>query len=751
MSRPENRLARYNTYTAAHVLIMADSMETIEGLMDNPAGFERVSNSPEARYDPQTLFPDSGNKYVILYDGRQDTNFYIQDVEWEVILAPVNNTDSGNKYADTIETTGAMKVIEPLGLDFLEILSTSTAELGVAPNAVIFALKTLFIGYTDDGPEIVDDIRPLSFTIYDLKSKSTSTGTEYDLGFVATTNGTAKLPQISYIANGMSLNIQAGWTLGQALSALQDRLNARYEAYRNDLIQSLGSSSTIDIEEDYKKVKYEINVADVYKASPYIVGEFVSDDRFVDTNDFIIKIPENASVDSAIRKVIETCHQIDEDAADLKEGFTVKIVSSLAPDTENYKVSFFVERYKNVYQVYGEELNPQPGEVLELDYIYTGRNIDILNFDMDIDMGMAFFQTAITTKSDPTEQKETPSVLNFSNTTVANGPEKGSNNANVNTTKTPPSRKSPLFLGMLSSDPVSQNTKNATVKSAYDQLLARQFYLENVSASIEIVGNPQLLNETSPSFRDISTGGTEETTPDTTGANQLFSSPALLKVNVKYPTDKNDLSEFKQFWYDGFYRMRVIKNVFKEGVFTQQIEMNAIPETNKTPEVTATQENNKRATPIYHSGVTGDVTGVGGTDAPEPRVGVDDGQSGASILKKVGVNISGAKPEITSIYDDIVEVWQTRNAGVRPVITSGNDGKHKVGSLHGKNLAIDVRGNNIPLSKAYELRTALAARLGRDYDVLFEEFGIGNPNNHFHIEYDPKGVSQAAEDESGSE
>lgn len=72
-----------------------------------------------------------------------------------------------------------------------------------------------------------------------------------------------------------------------------------------------------------------------------------------------------------------------------------------------------------------------------------------------------------------------------------------------------------------------------------------------------------------------------------------------------------------------------------------------------------------------------------------------------------------------------------------PVITSGNDSKHMKGSLHFKDRALDFRGNNIKVSVGKQLEKAVAARLGKDYDVIFETF-INPANNHLHVEYDPK-------------
>jgi len=77
------------------------------------------------------------------------------------------------------------------------------------------------------------------------------------------------------------------------------------------------------------------------------------------------------------------------------------------------------------------------------------------------------------------------------------------------------------------------------------------------------------------------------------------------------------------------------------------------------------------------------------------------------------------------------------NGAPTPVITSGNDSVHGPNSLHFEDQAIDLRARNISDSLAATIAADLQARLGSDYDVLFERFPNRPNNDHIHIEYDP--------------
>ncbi|MEN3039762.1 MAG: hypothetical protein ABDI07_11565, partial [Candidatus Kryptonium sp.] len=74
--------------------------------------------------------------------------------------------------------------------------------------------------------------------------------------------------------------------------------------------------------------------------------------------------------------------------------------------------------------------------------------------------------------------------------------------------------------------------------------------------------------------------------------------------------------------------------------------------------------------------------------------------------------------------------------GKEMVITSANDSKHRQDSLHYKDLAIDIRTRHLEKYEKELVLSYLRAKLGEDYDVIFEE----NPE-HIHIEYDPKDVN----------
>ena len=73
--------------------------------------------------------------------------------------------------------------------------------------------------------------------------------------------------------------------------------------------------------------------------------------------------------------------------------------------------------------------------------------------------------------------------------------------------------------------------------------------------------------------------------------------------------------------------------------------------------------------------------------------------------------------------------------GVDVWLTSANDGTHKEGSFHYRDLAWDFRTHHLqPLVKA-EVIANLRQRLAPQFQVLFE--GEGSANEHLHVQYNP--------------
>jgi len=96
-------------------------------------------------------------------------------------------------------------------------------------------------------------------------------------------------------------------------------------------------------------------------------------------------------------------------------------------------------------------------------------------------------------------------------------------------------------------------------------------------------------------------------------------------------------------------------------------------------------------------------------------------------------------PEILRVETQIEDTFTAE--GVDLVFTSGVDGKHGYRSKHYRGDAVDVRSKHLRLLPTkLKVLNSIREILGTSYDVILED--EGQPNEHYHIEYDPKGRQQ---------
>ena len=69
-------------------------------------------------------------------------------------------------------------------------------------------------------------------------------------------------------------------------------------------------------------------------------------------------------------------------------------------------------------------------------------------------------------------------------------------------------------------------------------------------------------------------------------------------------------------------------------------------------------------------------------------------------------------------------------------ITSVNEGRHMSGSLHYQGRALDIRSKIYPPEKVAEVVSEFKKLYDKDYDLIWES--QGKPNEHLHLEYDPR-------------
>jgi hypothetical protein len=108
------------------------------------------------------------------------------------------------------------------------------------------------------------------------------------------------------------------------------------------------------------------------------------------------------------------------------------------------------------------------------------------------------------------------------------------------------------------------------------------------------------------------------------------------------------------------------------------------------------------------------------------------------IALKPGCSVTGLQPEALAAWIILAPIFAEH--AIPLYITSARDGSHHPGSLHGLGLALDIRSSTkygCPLGVDEAILRDGKEALGPQYDFILED--VGDPNVHFHVEFDPKG------------
>lgn len=611
MSQPPNPLAEYQSYSYHHILMAtnvtdvynqmcvagADAANATSDFTD-----EILSLRPEDdRYKPLNIF---GGQLVVIIDSRIDSRFFIDDVVIEQML----QGSGDNVSMSSVEAS--MKISEPIssGL-FILILRQVIESLGTNPLTTTFILKTLFYGYKTDGTvDSLTTTRPFGFTIDELSGEFTSAGSEYEVKMLGIVNGAALSPQLSSIKGLVGgVTIETSTKVVDVLTDLQDQVNAAYQKRAvkplEDQLkenQELATNITLiqyritwDAELDNPAytvsdvlanatpgggklakgglIKFGESESDVYGAITKIVNssEQVAKDAAQEANKAVfvweLTNSKNTQPDGSLEihvhiskktvkkePVVKTANEKDQEklakeAAAQKEAagraVTNEFIDKVNSST-GLRSTPEITPYTVTAPTPATPLVPDIDGMLILDYLYSGKNVDVLKFDMNLDNLVVFLQ---------------PSSIG------TNMPQADGMQARLNGKGTlNPVKTSPMGTGTVlavPTQPTKASNKQSTMPATRQSLMMElsTFAAESqFDVYITIMGNPLFF-------------GAMMVPPSQLGQLKWHKQPYRVKVNTFGM--EPDEQELYPFWYTGTYRIYVVKHMFSNGQFTQELEM----------------------------------------------------------------------------------------------------------------------------------------------------------------------------------
>lgn len=593
-----NPLRQFRSYSYHFFLVACESTAVLDYLSSPAAtnAFERSLQNISTPRDVITI-PNVG-KYVIVIDTRHDVDIVIEDVQWGTTFVGDPNSGKSSVALNVVMTDGVINFMEPRGVNFLNIMANLGDQLDVDMICMPFCLKTVFYGHTETGEVIPlppsSSSQPFGFVPVELVGSVDERGTSYKMDICGVVNGVVHNPSYNAIVDNVGFPITKGQNLATHLATFSQKINDTYTAQRNLVLDQY--KDTIDLSSS-AEVKYNIQLEPESLQLQYLndFGTNQPDQLVVEDGKYIIKGTKEGGIPEIILKLlmssqhwVQVAAQGDPpDATDIENTnrrYTFKVTQEFVSSSPSISksvvtVNIFVSEYR--YETVEIVSTPagqttiqptpkiNPNQVVIFDYIFTGRNLDILGMEINLSMGLALLQTLSTARALSTQgQDVTGGQPRLPSTVSSAAPAAGSNNIHGRVRK-----GTPIFAPLQWAADYLKEMKDIQNTATAEAIWKNFASYQSVNTVITIHGNPLLLAKVINPDRSV---------------------PNYVKVNIKMPNTPDDIWEYQitgnqtpggyyqDFWFTGYYLIVSATNKFQGGLFTQELDLVSLPQTSTT-------------------------------------------------------------------------------------------------------------------------------------------------------------------------
>lgn len=571
MSRPENGLAKYRTYSYHQYLIVCSDTETAEavGQVDIDA---LQHNKNDSRYSIHSL-RQTGGTYVTIIDGTSDAHLNIKKASWSTLMSSGGTINGERVLGPGVD--GVIDIYEPNGAAFIGILGNTARTMGISQPAMSFVLKTIFIGETHEGiQEYITNIRPFIFTIYNMSAVFSSTGAQYRLQIIGQV-GSGASSSGQAVVSGNSLTVASGETVVTAFKKLEDIAN-KVVKQSVESVESKGINTSVDI------VPPQYRVVASNEIAGFVVGNNTSNSQKGGGEESTMNMAraKKATMSSAIENIMVSSVDIMQKVKASREtgGIEDRAIFYITQTTTTNAGGVTIHTYyvglKTVNTaIIGANTSSAVAD-FELDYLFTGKNTDILNLSLKLTNAINVLLLMNTSNSIPNAISSRTGVA--AETIISTHGAQLSGSTEV----------APVTVEVGGSfDEYPYNNADYPITTAnFFNLLSNQAQIDSIGSLIVISGNPALLNETTIMPSQVSSA--MDNSPPVGGSTDpvkrnWLTSSTKVRLNVKFPSNPNDLSAgFDDFWYRGLYTLQSIQHDFVDGKFTQSLKILSIANSN---------------------------------------------------------------------------------------------------------------------------------------------------------------------------
>jgi hypothetical protein len=638
MSYPANPLDKFQSYSYHHFLIAANNTESLRQIEDNKISFSSLAKLKHGEF---VTAVDGKSKVVMVMNSAVDSKFYIESFDYTALFVGVQ--DSTAKLTQATELN--MVVKESTGATFINFLRRISDEyLETSYGSVCFLIKTFFVGHTTSGgaTEMIET-KPITLLLGNMDSQFDASGSTHALKFYGLTNGAPlKNDHLHYVNRNLNLiTKENSILLKDLIEDLESKLNKQLDEQWKLVKIATGGNG--------RKVQYRFTIPENW--SNYTVKS-MSKDNYVErlfekeqqavkqqstpqkttgeqnkpgVESDLFKTSMNSSVKTTVTQILSEifkhCDQIHEafignQQLPKDKQFEAKlhqVVTSITSDANTVTVHFDTVNYylpklpndqeKAIIQKITEE-NLDGAKDAEFDkygitfeYIFTGKNSDILNIELK-----ANHTNTILLASQTGVQKATGNMTATDKSVqTASKDQKIIKPEGKEASPTMTMRKyDAVYLPENPSDGqhgyIYAAPDSAKLRTKYINQLAFLTAISTQNMHITIRGNPNFVNQIvrpllphneieykkkliefdTAAHKKVSalTGPHDEAKSISSMGEAATYVPMFVKVNIKTPIfdeTTGNITSYEPFWYRGRYRITSIKNSFINGQFTQDL------------------------------------------------------------------------------------------------------------------------------------------------------------------------------------
>ena len=631
-----NPLHNYNQYSYHFVLMMTEdpsiAIDIDAASVDSLDVFKHPDMMHGGKYAPKYI-PGHQSPYVVVFNSMSDAEFFIDRFEMETYF-----TCSDMDQIGATPVTMSMDVIEYLTIDFPSAL-VYIAEVPLKSNFqnVTLLLKILFAGFPDTThmaanvantannptgariktqPHIVD-IPTYPCRIIDMQMSITGNGARYMLTLAPCANGGKSVKNRDTIVGPAKFTVTNN-TIGAAIQGLQLKLDDMYKTQEKnpgDPNKSQYYKFNLILDDEYKNYTIELNAdkSNTYNAS----------------NSPLVISPKSDELVTIIQDILMTSKQVSDETIPIADGNnkgkTYKPIIQTYANPAERLITVYISRIEQMSLDANDPANSVQnlttyyqglGQYMEYDFIYTGKNLDIIKMDISIPTAVALLYTGITyapkNVTNPQEVHNQGAAAYGSSTptnisqiltgTNSDGNVVALDMKNIIGDKTKTLPLVPYATSEQVSTSYWSNQTNFSYKTGRMNL-TRHLTQTTTTCDIDILGNPIFLaNYIAKQNVLISKPSSIALLKNQMASINHFKSPIgssltspVIKINLRAPkpwydnisqklTQTEDITNpqyenkfSSNFWYDGLFNIICIKHIFEGGVFKQEVHMVKMP------------------------------------------------------------------------------------------------------------------------------------------------------------------------------